>query len=127
MASKHSNMTNVRWIASRSYSVKRGGDKQAQTVLVALTAPRKLRKSEYPIRTELSLYGCVVQTGAVHTRRIVPGRDSAESLSHSLLAIDRFLTTISKSNEIRSLDGKPFDPKVDGLFVGPIGREYKKK
>lgn len=117
----------IRWIAVRSYVVRRHGEARGKSVLVGLSAPRKLQKAEYPIRTSLQLFGCVVQTGAVRTRQIVCGRDALEALSHSLLAIERFVSEIAKSNEVRCTDGSLFDSRIHGLFTGPVGREYLKR
>lgn len=127
MVSKRINATNIRWIAARSYRVKRDTEARARSILVALTAPRKLRKDEYPIRTDLPLYGCTVQTGAERTRHMVYGRDAMEALSHSLLAIDRFLSLLVETGEVHSPDGGLFEQKVHGQFTGSIGEEYRKR
>jgi hypothetical protein len=127
MASKRRKGGGSRWIATRSYSVKRNGESRGASVLVGLSAPRRLLKAEYPIRTEMPLFGCLVQTGAARTQRIVSGRDAVEALSHSLLAIDRFLSEAAKSAELRCADGSLYDPSKHGLFTGPIAEEYRKR
>jgi hypothetical protein len=49
-----------------------------------------------------------------------------EAVKHSLLAIDRYLGQIAKDAEVRSDDGKLYDPKLHGLLAGAIGRKYRK-
>jgi hypothetical protein len=116
----------MNWIPTRTLAVKGRDDTDAKSVLVALTAPRKLKKSEYPFRTSLQLFGCTIQLGAPRTRHIAYGRDAMEAVMHSLLAIDRYLGQIAKDAEVRSDDGKLYDPKLHGLLAGAIGRKYRK-
>src|SRR5262245_38267384 len=101
MAAKSTMPGKITWIATRTFLVKGPRDATAKAVLVGLTAPRKLKKAEYPFRTSLQLFGCTIQSGAPRTRHIVHGRDAMEALMHSLLAIDRFLSQIAKDAEVR--------------------------
>jgi len=127
MASKSSVPEKASWIAARNFLVKRRDDVRSKSILVGLTAPRKLKKKEYPFRTtSLQLFGCTVQVGELRTRHIVHGRDAMEALAHSILAIDRFLSQVAKDAEVRCDDGSPYDPKFHGLLDGPIGRKYQK-
>jgi hypothetical protein len=126
MAAKSTMPTKINWIATRTLVVKDPGNASGKTILVGLTAPRKLKKSEYPFRTSLQLFGCTIQAGAPRTRHIVHGRDAMEAVLHSLLAIDRFLSQIAKDAEVRCDDGSLYDPKFHGLLDGPIGRKYRK-
>lgn len=126
MVAKSTMPVKIKWIATRNLVVKGPGDAGGKTILVGLTAPRKLKKSEYPFRTSLQLFGCTIQAGAPRTRHIVHGRDAMEAVLHSLLAIDRFLSQIAKDAEVRCGDGSLYDPKFHGLLDGPIGRKYRK-
>src|SRR5258706_997279 len=100
--------TTTNWIAARRFLVKRMSDKSAKRILVGLTAPRKLRKNEYPFRTSLQLFGCTVQMGEPHTRHVIHGRDPMEAVLHSLLAIDRFLKQVAKVGEGSREEGTPY-------------------
>jgi hypothetical protein len=114
------------WLAERSYLVKRKGSAQVQRVLVALTKPRKLGKGENGLASMSHSYGCVVQTGKVFTRHIVPGRDELEAMCHAILSIERFLISLAKVADVTDDNGKSFCVEEDGLFFGPIGAEYLK-
>jgi hypothetical protein len=127
MAAKSSKPGRVSWIATRTFLVKRRDEARPTSILVGLTAPRKLKKSEYPFRTSLQLFGCTIQFGTPRGRHLGHGRDAMEALLHSLLAIDRYLSQTVKDAEVRCDDGSLYDPKFHGLLDGPIGRKYGKR
>jgi len=125
MAAKSTMPAKMNWIATRTLAVKGRDDASAKTILIGLTAPRKLKKSEYPFRTSLQLFGCTVQFGTPRGRHLGHGRNAMEALMNSLLAIDRYLSQIAKDAEVRCDDGRLYDPKFHGLLDGPIGRKYR--
>jgi hypothetical protein len=125
-AAKSTKPARMNWIATRTLAVRGRDDASAKSILVALTAPRKLKKSEYPFRTSLQLFGCTVQFGTPRGRHLGHGRDAMEALMNSLLAIDQYLSQIAKKEEVRCDDGKLYDPKFHGLLNGPVGRSYRK-
>ena len=112
------------WLAQRRYEARAQGDQQSRTVIVSVGPPRKLASQERPFDSAVNAYGCTVQTGAEFTRRLVCGRDPLEALFHALLSIEMFLISASSNTELVDETGKVFDPSVDGLLSGPIGKEY---
>lgn len=114
----------VSWLAQRTYRVRSRGNENSRTVVVGLGPPRKLSIDEQPFASVVNSYGCVVQTGAEFTRRLVSGRDSIEALFHALLSIEQFLVSASKDSILTDESGAIFDPANDGLLNGPICKEY---
>ncbi len=115
---------NISWLALRTYETRAQGDEQSRAVVVGIGAPRKLEPQERPFDSAVNAYGCIVQTGADFTRRLVCGRDSLEALFHALLSIEMFLVSASKDMKLVNEIGKVFDPSVDGLLSGPLCKEY---
>ena len=110
------------WIVQRTYSNQADG--RQQTILVAVGTPRKLLPQERPFDSDVNEFGCPVQTGERHTRRLVCGRDAMEALFHALLSVDAFLAAVSSKSALADEAGRAFNPSSDGLLQGAIGKQY---
>jgi hypothetical protein len=114
----------VAWIATRTYRIRRADANDWETLFVGIEAPRKLQPSERIITGEMSEYGCLIQVGSDRTRHFALGRDALQALFSGILAIEIGLTIMSSMHLVTNLDGTAFDIKREGFLLGSFGSAY---
>ncbi len=114
------------WLVTKRLRVKREKSARASPLFIGLGFPRKLKKNEKNALFPDHNYGCYVQTGRAFTKHAVLERDALSALAHAMLAVELFLRVVSEENVISDKYGQPFDPEIDLVFLGTIGRRYQK-
>lgn len=116
----------TKWLITRRLRVRRKQSKQFSALFVGVGVPRKLRKQERSPIFPDHHHGCEVQMGSAITRHIVYGRNAFSALTHALLAVEQFLRITCQKDEVHDEFGERFDPTIELVFLGAIGRQYRK-